>query len=392
MITIPTITQLYNDILADLQAEYGTAIPTFGKNFLRVLAAVQAAKLKLYYLAIGLLQKNIFVDTADPQSRGGTLERFGFVKLGRYPFTALVGQYTVTVNGTVGAIIKASTTFKSNDDSLSPGKLFILDQAHTMVSTTDSITLRALDAGIGSKLLVADQLTATSPIENANRLATVTVQLIEPLDAEDIEAYRQKTIDAYRLEPNGGAASDYRLWAADVQGVKQAYPYAKTGAANEINLFIEATIADSIDGMGTPSASMLTDVEAVVELDPDTTKPINERGRRPLGIFQVHYLPVTIRQVDIEIPGFVGLTPAIQNAILAAITSLVNGIRPFVAGADVLESKNDILDTNRIASTILVVRPGSTFGTPILLIDSVPVLTFTFINGDIPFLNSVTYT
>ena len=59
MITIPTLSQLYNDILASLEAEMNITIPVFGKNFLRAMAAVQAAKLKLYYLAIGNLQKNI---------------------------------------------------------------------------------------------------------------------------------------------------------------------------------------------------------------------------------------------------------------------------------------------------------------------------------------------
>lgn len=392
MITIPTTIELYNQILADLQTEFGSNIPSFGKNFLRALAAVQAGKLKLYYLVIAKVQKNIFIDTADPEASGGTLERFGRIKLNRDPFPASVGRYQVTVTGTGGSIIKATTTFKSNDDSLNPAKLFILDEAFTLIGSSGTMTLRSLEAGTTTKLLVGDQLTATEPIAGVDRLVTVTLQVDEPLAAENIEDYRDKGEEAYRLEPNGGAASDFRLWAGDVQGVKQVYPYAKPGATAEVNLYVEATPADSIDGIGTPSPTMLLDVEAVVELDPDTTKPINQRGRRPLGIFQVHYLPITVREIDIQIPGFVGLTPAINTAITTALTDLINGIRPFIAGADVLESKNDILDVNRIVSTILTVRPGAAFGTPVLLVDSVPTMTHTFINGDIPYLNTVSFT
>jgi uncharacterized phage protein gp47/JayE len=392
MIIIPTISELFTSILADLEATYGDSIPLFGKNFLRALAAVQAAKLKIYYYAIAKTQKNIFVDTADPEASGGTLERFGRVKLGRNPFPAKAAQYAVDVTGTIGAEIPASTTFKSNDDSLSPGKLFVLDSAHILVATTDSITLRALEAGLDSKLVISDLLSATSPIANVDKTATVTAETVEPLSEEDIELYRQRALASYRLEAQGGAATDYRLWSFDAQGVQQTYPYARTGDANEIDLFVEATVADSIDGKGTPSSGILDDVEEVVEFDPDVTKPLNDRGRRPLGVFIVHFLPINVREVDIVIDSFVGLTPEIETLIFSALELEIDLIRPFIGGADILEEKNDILDLNKIVSIILNARPGSIFGTITLKIDSVPVSTFTFINGDIPNLDTVTYT
>lgn len=391
MITIPTISQLYTQILSDLETAYGSNIPAFGKNMLRALAAVQAGKIKLIYLAIGNLQKNIFIDTADPEASGGTLERFGRIKLGRNPFPARAGQYTITVTGQVGATIPALQTFKSDDDSTSPGQLFILDVAYTLLLATDTITVRALNAGLGSKLIVGDTLTATSPIPNVDAAATVSVVLIEAQAAQDIEDYREQGIDAYRLEPQGGAATDYRLWASDAQGVEQTYPYAKTGAANEINLYVEATLADSTDGKGTPSAALLQSVEDVVEFDPDTTRPQNERGRRPLGVFEVHYLPITPRTVDIIIEDFVNLTPAIQTAIYNALKESVDRNRPFVAAADILADKNDILDTNKIISVILLAAPGASFGDVTLKIDGVSLSTFTFINGNIPYFGSVTY-
>src|ERR1700739_2834525 len=105
MITIPTFSQLYNGILSDLQTQFGVNINPVGKSFLRILASVQAGKFKLYYLAIGNLQKNIFVDTADPEELGGTLQRFGRVKINRNPFQAIAGQYTVRLAGQAGATI-----------------------------------------------------------------------------------------------------------------------------------------------------------------------------------------------------------------------------------------------------------------------------------------------
>ncbi len=390
MINIPTINQLYTSIVSDLEAQYGVTISLVGKVALRAEALVQAGKLKLYYLAIGLLQKNIFVDTADSESIGGTLERFGRVKLGRNPYPAVSGKYTIQVTGTVGGIIKASTTFKSDDTSLSPGFLFVLDNDYTLVSAIDSITLRALTAGEESKININNTLTATAPIALVNSSVLVTAISVSPLAAEDLEAYRLAIINSYRLEPKGGAATDYRLWSQDVQGVRYVYPYAKSNAPCEINLFVEATVLDSIDGKGTPTAQLLLDVEHAVEFDPNLNLPTLERGRRPLQVV-VNYLPVTILNVDINITSFTGITVAQKALLLTAITNTVNAIRPFVDAADVLVNKNDIIDSNKIVATIISQIPGSVFGAVTIKINSVTTPNYQFALGNIAYLNSVTY-
>jgi hypothetical protein len=390
MINIPTIKELRDSIIDDMEAEFGTNIPVLGKSFLWVFAMVHAAKLKLFYLAVAKVQKNIFIDTAEPEASGGTLERFGRIKLGRNPFQPQAGQYSVQITGSIGAVIPASQTFKSNDDSRSPSKLFVLDNAYTLLATTASITLRALESGTAASLDIGDELTATSPIANVNAGALVVAISIQPLEGETLEEYRQKALDSFRLEAQGGAGTDYRLWAKDAQGVAEAYPYAKSGAPNEIDLYIEANIADSTDAKGTPSSLILTNVESVVELDPDTTLDISERGRRPLGVLQVHYLSITPLDVDITINGLSAST-ATQTLITNALTSAINAIRPFVASADILENKNDILDKNKIIMVILSAYPQAQFTSIDLVVDGNPVNSFTFTFGDIPYVNSITY-
>lgn len=391
MITLPTIAQLVSNVKSAIESEYGVSVSDDKRSMLRVFSAVQGAALKLYYLTIGGLQKNIFVDTADPEALGGTLERFGRVKLGRNPFKAVAGIYELTLTGIIGATIKASSVFKSNDDSKSPGFLFILDNQYTFSGTTGIINVRALTIGTDSRLLVSDKLSATSPIANVDSLIYVSAIITQPLAAETIEDYRKKILDSYRIETQGGAASDYRIWAADAQGVKQVYPYAKSNATAEVNLFVEATIVDSIDGKGTPSLSLLATVEDVVEQDPDITLNINDRGRRPLGAWEVHYLPITPKNIDITVNNYVGLTPTIQTLLTNALTAFINKMRPFVAAADVLNEKNDILDANRLISVILQQTPGATFGTIDISVDGTPLNTYTFIDGNIPNVNSVSY-
>ena len=391
MITIPTIKELYDDIRANIDAELNINIPVLGKLFTRAFAATQAAKLKLFYTAIGFLQKNIFVDTADQESLGGTLERFGRIKLGRNPNPARAGEYTVQVTGVIGATIPSSSTFKSDDSSESPGQLFILDIAYVLVSTTDTITVRALEGGLDSKLLVGNTLTATQPIANVDSGVEVTVELIEPLAAEDIELYRSITLASYRLEPQGGAGTDYRLWSLDAPGVKQVYDYATSGSPNEVDVFVEATIANSIDGKGTPSALTLVAVEEVIEFDPDVSLPTNERGRRPLGVNAVNVQVVSVQDIDVVISSFVGLTPAKETAIFNSIKLLVDSVRPFVSSVDIVADKNDTLTVNAVIGAILDAVNNSQFGTVTLNVAGSPVASYQFIGGEIPFSNSVTY-
>lgn len=390
MINIPTTKQIYDSVIADLQLQYSNTISPIGQVFLRAIAIVWSAKLRLQYINLARLQKNVFVDTADELSKGGTLERFGVVKLGREPFQAVAGRYNVFVTGTIGAVIPASTTFRSDDNSLNPGYLFILDTAFTLIATSQIISLRALTAGTESKLNLTDTLTATSPIALVNSVGTVNLITVSPLAAEDLESYREKIIESYRLEPQGGAATDYRIWSSDAQGVKKVYPYATSGAVCEVDLFIESTLIDSIDGKGTPTGTLLTDVESVVNFNPNIALDLNERGRRPLQVV-VNYLPVTIINVDININGFVGITAPQQAQLLSSLTAMLAKIRPYVDSADLVSDKNDIIDNNKVIATIINEFSGATFGTITIEINSVAMLTYTFVNGNIPFLNSVTY-
>jgi hypothetical protein len=391
MISIPTLQQLCSDLISEIEAQYGDSISDTGKSALRATANTLGGKLKLLYLTLANVQKNMLPDLADSVTVGGTLERWGFIKLGRYPFNATSGEYTLQVTGTIGAVINGQVTFLSDDDSLNPGQLYILDNAYTLVSVPDYIAVRALTPGTPGALNIGDTLTATSPIALVDGSASVYTQTIQPLDAENTDAYRQHVVNAFREQPQGGAATDYRLWSQDAQGVAAVYPYAESGYTNRVNLYVESIISDSTDGKGTPSASMLLAVQGVVEFNPDTTLPTLQRGRRPITVI-VNYLPVTIATVDIVVPSFVGLTTDLQTIITNALTAYVNSVRPFISAADIIADKNDTIDQNNLSAAILGIAPGSSFAAPVLKINGVIMTSYRFTDGNIPYLNSVTFT
>lgn len=380
MNNIPTLQTLYLQRLADLESQMNITIPLFGKSFLRALAMVLAGKDWLLYLRLAVVQKNVWVDTADSVANGGTLERFGFVKMGRYPFPATQGKYLCSVIAEDGAVIQGGTQFTSNDDSLNPNMLFVLDVTYVCNGYLDEIELRALESGDGSALQIGNQLTSTIPISLVERVVTVVAENEQPQAAEDLEDYRQKVIASFRLLPQGGAASDYRLWSVEVSGIVNAYPYAASGQTSEVNLFLEA---DTIDGI--PTSQDLQNVEDNIELPTDT-----QPARKPITHI-VNYLPIVPRIIDIEIADFAAITPTLEALIEDAVIAALAEIRPFVGAIDIASDRKDYFDTNTVVSIILQAQPGSVFGAVTMTVDSNPETSFTFENGDIPQLGTITY-
>lgn len=383
MVSIPTLTELYNDMVASIEAELSITVPTTGPSYLRAQAAVDAAKLYLLYLAIADVQKNIFADTADPESAGGALERFGRVKLGRGPFPATAAFYKIQLTGTTGAVVPENTRWAADDSSDAPGELFVKDAEYTL-DGTNQIIVRALTVGLDARLSVGNTMSLVQPVALVDTVATVLTEETIPQAAETTEEYREKVLEAFRLAAQGGSASDYRVWAGEVQGVDESYPYA-SASANQVDLYIEATAEDSTDGKGTPTAAILTAVEEAIE-DPTTDRP----SRKPLTVQQVNYLAVTPLDITIDIASYTDLTAAKQTTILSALTELIDSIRPYVAAIDVAADKNDILDQNRVINAILEAVPGSTFGSVTITVGGVGYSSYTFTNGNIPYLDQVT--
>lgn len=384
----PKFNDLYVSVISDLKNRFNLQ-NVIGKIAINALSFVQAGKLKLVYLRNEFIYKNIFPDKADSEDQEGTLGRFGGVKLGRSRNPAQAGIYLVEVTGEIGAVIAPNTTFKSLDTATSAGKLFVLDSVFTFITTSGQITLRALDLGKEAELIAQDQLQVTQPISNVDSFATVLQVTDAPLEAESIEEYRKKVIQAFRTESQGGAKSDYKFeWSLDAQGVLATYPYLANSPLI-INLFIEATVADSTDGKGTPSQAIIDDVRDVIEFDPDITKSLGERGRRPMGAWQINFLPITPINVDVEITNLTDNSLIIS--IEEAITDFLTNVRPFIDGADdPNDSQKGLLYESDIYGVVKdVIGIKATFESLKVKVSGNYITIYKFTDGNIPSLNTV---
>lgn len=385
MVTIPKISDLYNNIKSSIETKLNVTIPSFGKNFLRAFAQVQAGELKLFYIAVANVQKNIFADTADSEEFGGTLERFGRVKLKRNPFPAVAGKYTVTLTGSIGAIVPIGTLWKSDDTSASPGYLFTNDTPLTFDATSESILLRCLTAGIEAKLVVGNTLSLTGPIASVDTIATVTIENVAPQEKESLEDYRKKILTAFRLEPQGGSGSDYLLWSLEVQGVRNVYPYTKDdilGYSNQVDLYIES---DDANAFYVPTLALRNAVKSNIE-DATSSRP----SRKPLGVNQINYISVTPKDISINVIGS-DYTIDEKADIFDYVKLKLSEIRPFVASIDVVEDKNSTLNAYKIGEMIANTIPNKFFTNITFTVGGVAQTNYEFLNGDIPKLTTITY-
>lgn len=387
---IPTIQELNSNISGDFKNKLNLLGDTL-KKVLNAIALVLSGQFRLAYLYLRDIQDNIFPDTANTESVGGTLERQGRIYLNRDRFPDSIGSFEVSVTGVAGSVLRQNITFKSNEGTLNPGQLYVLDSEYTCTGTADVVTIRSLGAGSTYNLEVGNNLTITEPVIGIDKTVSVTEVLVQPRAGETVELYRQAILNAIQLEPQGGSRGDYRQWATDAQGVRLIYPYVADVTTGIVSIYVEAVLIDSTDGLGTPTTAILNDVEAVLNFDPDITKPTYERGRKPAQAF-LDMQPITLVPIDITITGLNTSTVAIQNTIQASIEDLLYRVRPFIAGADLLRNKNDILYYGKMQSAVTEsLTNGNFFDNLEMFIDGNAEVSYEFNLGNIPYLRNLIF-
>jgi uncharacterized phage protein gp47/JayE len=388
---IPTIKEINENISGDLKNRFNLFSDKLKKTF-NALALVLSGQFHLVYLYLRDIQNNIFPDTASTELQGGTLERLGRMYLNRNPFPATIGVFEVSVIGIAGSILRANLTFKSNDDSLSPGQVYVLDSEYTLTGTDDVIEIRSTGSGTTFNLNVNDRLTITEPVIGVDKTITVTEVIDQPKAAEETELYRQAILTAIQLEPQGGSKGDYRQWATDAQGVRLVYPYVRDADASVVDIYVEATKADSEDGNGIPSETILDDVFDVINEDPDITKQPYERSRKPLQA-DVQVSSITRIPVDVTIDGLFNDSSAIQDTIQNNIENFLYQVRPFIDGADLRRNKNDILYSGKLQAVVTdSLTNGNYFNTLTMAVDGGAAVFYEFDLGFVPYLRNLIFT
>lgn len=368
MNNIPSVQDIYLSIIQDFENRLGVNLQGWGRFFIKAWAMVMAGWFYMLFTKNYYVYRNMLPDTADSTSEGGTLERWGLIKLGRLPFNATSGKYIIKGVGENGSTIPSGRVFVGQNNS----KNYTIEASFTFSSGVDSFEVRSFEGGEDVRLALGAKVIMSSPASGVEREFEVIAETQQPQDSEPLEDYRIKVIEAFRYRARGGAALDYKFWASQVTGVKNTYPYTGTPLP-QVNLFIE-----SQSGNGTASPSLINDVKNYVE----------GPGRRPIGI-QVNYLSVSIVNIDIEISGGSTLTNSEKSLIQSNIELYLDNKRPFVQSVNLPQS--DTINVNEIITIIQNTNPTISLGNILVYADSSPFVTYKLNKGEIPNLSNINY-
>lgn len=345
--TIPTTAQLYAAHLARLEAAIGQTSPLNDKAFLRVLAATEAGlDIGHYKFAADAVLQNLALTAT-----GDGLDRIGNDNsTPRKP--AVTAILEAELPATTGTVIPAGTEFTSD----SSGLRYKSDAEVTAVANIATLSIRCTESGTQGNLDNGETLSIASQIAGAETVAEVTDTLTLGVDKESDADYRPRVLFAQRAATGGANATDHKIWAEAVSGVRRAFPYAGRPASEgtsypgDRTVYVEATTA--IDADGIAPGSLLDDVRDAINTD-----PVTGESRSVLGLTDdTLFVESIIRtSVFVEIGDLV-VEPAKEAAcktdISTALDLYFRSIAPFVDGVDVPQERMDTI-TNLSVSEII---------------------------------------
>ena len=339
-LSTPTINEIAANIVADIEAEYSQTIPILAKAVFRVWAFIQAGVFIVLY-KFGTEQfKQRFVQTANETFLALLGEQVGVV---RTPAQIWTGTGSVPVT-TTGGVIQAGTQLVNN----ATGIVYIVTPSKAIIlSPTETMTLQSTVGGDISNLVVGDEITFVSPQPGIGDTVTITIVSQEGADIEPIEQYRQRVLDRYQKQPQGGALADYELWAEEAVNVINAYPYAGT-TPGTVEVFIE--VDNQTDGI--PTSGQLDAALESINFDPVT----GLATRRPVTA-EVTTEAITRTTFVVEVQTLNPDTPDIRTAIDAAVEDLFLDKEPFILGLSIV--RRDTITNAEVTSIISTVAAAN---------------------------------
>jgi uncharacterized phage protein gp47/JayE len=298
--TIPTITEIRDNILADIKSELGLSAPIPSRSVWGALAFALAGALHLLYRLAAWLYDQIFTLTMDDDALAARGAEYG---LTRTPATKWIGEATVTGSG---ATIPVGTLFQKS------GVVYQVTEA-LIFTTTGTLDLESLEGGAAVDLDVADELEIVTPMAGVDNTITVTAVTQAGEDQETLSAFRSRILFRQQNQPQGGAVADYALWATEVSGISEAFAFQPS--AGYVNIYPLLDVDDPADRI--PGSTKLAEVEDYVG-DP-VRKPLNA---------QVSAVAFTELDFDVDISNLSPNTAAVRTAIKSAIETYMYARRP----------------------------------------------------------------
>jgi uncharacterized phage protein gp47/JayE len=346
----PQISELRETNIAHIESELDQEDQSLPKSTIRVIATVLAGLFVLLMKYAGWMFLQQFVRWAS--FRETTVLGRVLVPLRMLgdengvdpPSEGAVARFTVNVVPiTLGSTLKANTAIVDR-----PTQRIYKTLADTVLSTNPTlVTVTAAKSGAIYNVTTSTALHFTSPQSNAQRELAVEAIVIEGQDAEGEDQYRARIDEKKKAPPQGGAHSDYRLWAKEISGITNVYPY--NNGPGKVIVYVEATPASSGSPDGFPTLAQRNAVLARINL------PVTGVASRRTINANTSVASITRKALGVEVLGLVVDGPeglaAVKARIEAGCDEYFRACEPYILGLS-LPPRRDIITQSALAGVV----------------------------------------
>jgi uncharacterized phage protein gp47/JayE len=362
----PSIRQINTNIISQIEAAIGQAVPILPKAFIRVMAKTLAAVFVLLWKYAGFIFLQMFVKTAtlkyveiNGQMISPLREWGSFVGVGDpIPAEQAVLTIDIVVKNQTGSLPATTQIVDS-----ATGVTYLLVGSVALDAETVQGSMRAAgDQGGGNGAGTIGNaepgaiMSFAGPVGNVSNDVIVAGTNTLGADEEAEDTYRDRIIDRFRKRPQGGALLDYEVWGRLVGDVEEVFPY-RADLGGEVDVFVLGTLA-AFPPDGIPSQAVLDEVEAAIILD-----DLGLASRKPAGSW-VNVHPIRRTAFDVVVYGIrdVENLSDTQTQIEAALSGFFRAREPYVAGVTV-GPRTDTLTNSSITAVVsdIVTAANGTF-------------------------------
>ena len=392
-----TIEEVQQLLIRSFEHEFNTQLRILPKSFIKILCKVFAGVFIIVYKLVGWYFLQMFPETADWEEvtilgvRLRPLVKLGVLFGVGEPLAGVQWQGIITIDVlTQGSVLYSGTQLKSSVT----GKLYIVEETKTLLQTKENVSIVCTEIGMAGNLEQNDTLNFVNPYGFIETEAVVLDVTRVGLDNELESSYRNRVINRFRLQPQGGALADYRIWASEVPGVLNVYPYNDKEQPGGVLLYVSGISDVYVDRV--PDKDLLKKVEVSCTYDPETGRAT----RKPLtamldpkndGSYS-NVKPITVAAFDVAITGVSGIVPDdFAQVVKPALQNYFLDRDLYIRGLSDDNNRTNVISKNHVITVInqIAVSVKAIFETAEIRKDGKVMSLYTLDNGELARLGAL---
>ena len=392
-----TIEEVQQLLIRSFEHEFNTQLRILPKSFIKILCKVFAGVFIVVYKLVGWYFLQMFPETADWEEitilgvRLRPLVKLGVLFGVGEPLAGVQWQGILPIDVLPqGSVLYSGTQLKSSVT----GKLYIVEETKTLLQQKETVSVVCTEIGTAGNLEQNDTLNFVNPYGFIKTEAIVSDVARVGLDNELESSYRNRVINRFRLQPQGGALADYRIWSSEVPGVLNVYPYNDKEQPGGVLLYVSGisdVYADRI-----PDKGLLKKVGEACTYDPETGKAT----RKPLtamldpkndGSYS-NVKPVSVAVFDVVITGVSGIVPAdFAQVVKPALQNYFLDRDLYIRGLSDDNNRTNVVSKNHVITVInqIAVSVKAIFETAEIRKDGKVAPLYTLDNGELARLGAL---